>query len=93
MNILFLTQYFPPEVGAPQNRIYEFAKRLKDNGHNISVITAMPNYPIGEIYDGYKGKKLVIEDYNGIHIIRTSIYATKDKSFCKRLRNYFSFTL
>ncbi len=93
LNILFLTQYFPPEVGAPQNRIYEFAKRLKDNGHNISVITAMPNYPIGEIYDGYKGKKLVIEDYNGIHIIRTSIYATKDKSFWKRIRNYFSFTL
>jgi hypothetical protein len=42
LNILFLTQYFPPEVGAPQNRIFEFAKRLKANGHNITVLTAMP---------------------------------------------------
>ncbi len=29
MKILFLTQYCPPEVGAPQNRIFEFAKQLK----------------------------------------------------------------
>ncbi|MCX7885281.1 MAG: glycosyltransferase family 4 protein [Caloramator sp.] len=92
MNILFLTQYFPPEVGAPQNRIFEFAKRLKDNGHDITVLTAMPNYPKGEIYDGYKGKRFLIEDMDGIEVIRTSIYATKSKGFVKRLLNYFSFT-
>lgn len=93
MNIMFLTQYFPPEVGAPQNRIFEFAKRLKKNGHDITVLTAMPNYPKGEIYDGYKGKKFLIEDMDGIRVIRTSIYATKSTSFIKRLMNYFSFTL
>lgn len=93
MNIMFLTQYFPPEVGAPQNRIFEFAKRLKKNGHDITVLTAMPNYPKGEIYDGYKGKKFLIEDMDGIRVIRTSIYATKSTSFLKRLMNYFSFTL
>lgn len=92
MNILFLTQYFPPEVGAPQNRIFEFAKRLKDNGHNISVITAMPNYPKGEIFDNYKGKKTMVEDMDGIEVIRTSIYATKEKAFWKRIKNYLSFT-
>lgn len=31
MKILFLTQYCPPEVGAPQNRIFEFAKQLKNS--------------------------------------------------------------
>lgn len=92
MNIMFLTQYFPPEVGAPQNRIFEFAKRLKNNGHDITVLTAMPNYPKGEIYDGYKGKKFLVEDMEGIRVIRTSIYATKDTGFVKRLLNYFSFT-
>jgi glycosyltransferase involved in cell wall biosynthesis len=92
LNILFLTQYFPPEVGAPQNRIFEFAKRLKGNGHNITVLTAMPNYPKGEIYDEYKGKKFLIEDMDGIKVIRTWIYATKSKGFVKRLMNYFSFT-
>ncbi|SKA96475.1 Glycosyltransferase involved in cell wall bisynthesis [Caloramator quimbayensis] len=92
MNILFLTQYFPPEVGAPQNRIFEFAKRLKDNGHDITVLTAMPNYPKGEIYEGYKGKSFLVEDMDGIEVVRTSIYATKSKGFVKRLLNYFSFT-
>ncbi len=52
----------------------------------------MPNYPKGEIFDGYKGKKIVKEELDGINIVRTSIYATKDKSFVKRLRNYLSFT-
>ncbi|MCY6353885.1 glycosyltransferase family 4 protein [Clostridium sp. ZS2-4] len=92
MKILFLTQYCPPEVGAPQNRIFEFAKQLKKFGHDITILTAMPNYPKGEIFDEYKGKKVVQEELDGIKIVRTSIYATKEKDFVKRLRNYLSFT-
>lgn len=92
MKILFLTQYCPPEVGAPQNRIFEFAKELKKLGHEVTILTAMPNYPKGEIFDEYKGKKLVKEELDGIKIVRTSIYATKEKSFTKRMRNYLSFT-
>lgn len=92
MKILFLTQYCPPEVGAPQNRIFEFAKGLKKFGHEVTILTAMPNYPKGEIFDEYKGKKVIIEELEGIKIVRTSIYATKEKSFAKRMRNYLSFT-
>lgn len=39
MKILFLTQYCPPEVGAPQNRIFEFAKQLKKFGHEVTILT------------------------------------------------------
>jgi glycosyltransferase involved in cell wall biosynthesis len=92
MKILFLTQYCPPEVGAPQNRIFEFAKQLKKFGHVVTILTAMPNYPKGEIFEEYKGKKVVVETLEGINIVRTGIYATKEKSFTKRLRNYISFT-
>ena len=92
MRILFLTQYCPPEVGAPQNRIFEFAKKLKEFGHEVTILTALPNYPRGEIFEEYKGKKVVLEEIEGIKIIRTSIYATKSKSFIKKLRNYLSFT-
>ncbi len=92
MKILFLTQYCPPEVGAPQNRIFEFAKGLKRNGHEVTILTALPNYPKGEIFEWYEGRGVVKEEIDGIKIIRTSIYATKSKSFIKRLRNYFSFT-
>jgi glycosyltransferase involved in cell wall biosynthesis len=92
MKILFLTQYCPPEVGAPQNRIFEFAKQLRKFGHDVSILTAMPNYPKGEIFDEYKGKKVVCEELEGIKIVRTSIYVSKEKTFTKRLRNYLSFT-
>ena len=57
MRILFLTQYCPPEVGAPQNRIFEFAKKLKEFGHEVTILTALPNYPRGEIFEEYKGNK------------------------------------
>ena len=45
MKLLILTQYFPPEIGAPQNRLYELALRLQKNGIDVSILTAMPNYP------------------------------------------------
>lgn len=92
MKILFLTQYCPPEVGAPQNRIFEFAKQLKGFGHEVTILTAMPNYPRGEVFEEYRGKKFVKEELEGINIVRTKIYATKEKTFTKRLCNYLSFT-
>jgi len=93
MRILFLTQYFPPEVGAPQNRIFEFAKLLKEFGHDVTVLTAMPNYPAGEIKKEYRGKITYKEDMEGLRVVRTWIYATKNAGFLHRLGNYFSFTI
>lgn len=93
MKILFLTQYCPPEVGAPQNRIFEFARQLKKFGHEVTILTAMPNYPKGEIFDGYKGKFTLKEDIEGIKIVRTWIYATKKTGFLPRILNYMSFTV
>lgn len=91
MKLLILTQYFPPEVGAPQNRLYELAIRLKKEGVDITVLTAMPNYPKGELFPGYENKAYSYEEIDGLKIHRTSIYPTKSKSIVKRLRNYFSF--
>jgi glycosyltransferase involved in cell wall biosynthesis len=92
MKILFLTQYCPPEVGAPQNRIFEFAKHMKSFGHEVTILTALPNYPKGEIFEGYKNKKVVLEKIDDIKIVHTGIYVSKEKTFIKRLRNYLSFT-
>jgi hypothetical protein len=50
MKFLILTQYFPPETGAPQNRLFELAVRLKDKGVDVEVLTAMPNYPKMEVF-------------------------------------------
>lgn len=93
MKLVILTQYFPPEVGAPQNRLYELAIRLKNKGVDVTVVTAMPNYPAMEIHDDYKGKYFVREEMNGLKIIRSYIYVSKSKSIVKRLLNYYSYVV
>jgi glycosyltransferase involved in cell wall biosynthesis len=91
VKLLILTQYFPPETGAPQNRLFELAVRLKRLGADITVLTAMPNYPKMEIFEKYRGKDYVYEEMAGMPVHRASIFVSKSKSIVNRLRNYFSF--
>lgn len=91
MKILILTQYYPPEIGAPQNRLHELAIRLKKSGMEIEVLTAMPNYPKMEIFPEYRGKKITHEFIDGIEVHRSGIYVSHSKGILARLLNYFSF--
>lgn len=93
MKLLIVTQYFPPEVGAPQNRLFELAVRLQKSDVDITILTAMPNYPQMEIYEEYKTKSYYYEEINGLKIHRSKIYVSKNKSIINRLRNYFSFVI
>ncbi|MBN1199454.1 MAG: glycosyltransferase family 4 protein [Bacteroidales bacterium] len=91
MKILFLTQYYPPEVGAPQNRLSELAVRFHRAGHHVQVLTAMPNYPSMKVFPGYRGKWHVREAMEGVTIHRSAIFVTKGQSVPLRLLVYFSF--
>lgn len=91
MKLIVLTQYFPPEVGAAQNRLYELVMNLKDRGVEIEVLTAMPNYPKTEIDKGYKGKWYVKEAVDGVRLHRAWIFVSSGRGIVARLLNYFSF--
>jgi glycosyltransferase involved in cell wall biosynthesis len=91
MKLLILTQYYPPEIGAPQNRLHELAVRLKANGINVEVLTAMPNYPKMEIFETYRTGQINEEQIDGIRVFRSGIYVSQSKSILPRLLNYFSF--
>ena len=91
MKLLFLTQYYPPETGAPQNRLHSLALNLIKAGLEVEVLTAMPNYPKMEIFPEYRGLKEMEETIDGVRVVRSSIYVSKDKGIAKRLMNYFSF--
>jgi glycosyltransferase involved in cell wall biosynthesis len=91
MKILFYSQYYPPETGAPQYRISDWAIRLKRNGHSVTVLTALPNYPAGKVFPQYRNRVLLAEELDGIRVIRTWIYVTKSAAFFKRIANYVSF--
>jgi glycosyltransferase involved in cell wall biosynthesis len=92
MRFLILTQYYPPETGAPQNRLSGLARELKQMGHEVVVLTAMPNYPAMQIHADYIGKKYVRDEFENIPVHRAWIYVSKNRSVISRLMNYFSFT-
>ena len=91
LKILFLTQYFPPETGAPQNRIHSLATYMSDFGADVTILTAMPNYPKMEIQNEYKGKYYIKEQDGKLTIHRSWIFVKKSKGVLSRLANYFSF--
>ncbi len=91
MRVLLITQYFPPEMGAPQARLYELAKRLQGMGHKITVLTALPNYPTGKIFKGYRGRARKTEVMDEIRVIRTCLYPSKSSKTLPRLLSYLSF--
>jgi len=91
MKLLILTQYYPPEIGAPQNRLHELAVRLKVKGIHVEVLTALPNYPVSEIMGGYENGKNRYEEIDEIPVHRSWIHVSKSKGIVSRLLNYFSF--
>lgn len=93
MRILFLTQYFPPETGAAQNRLSDLAARLAAAGHEVVVLTAVPSYPKGQIFDKYRGRFLATEGENGYRIVRIWTVVTNNKDFLRRILAYVSFAI
>lgn len=91
MKVIFLTQYFPPETGAPQNRLFAMAQALRAKGAEVTVLTAMPNYPDMQVHAGYRGKWKVKEVIEGLPVIRAWIFVSKGRGIVARLLNYFSF--
>lgn len=90
MKFGILTQYYPPEIGAPQRRLSRLAQRMAKQGHEIHVLTAMPNYPAGKVFPGYGGLWRR-EQLDGVDVLRAAIYPSKSVSLVPRLANYFSF--
>jgi glycosyltransferase involved in cell wall biosynthesis len=90
VHIIIHTQYYPPEIGAPQARLSELAEGLARRGYKVTVLTGMPSYPTGKIFAGYGGL-LRIEERDGVKIIRTYSYPTQSAQLTPRLFNYFSF--
>lgn len=93
MKLLIVTQYFPPEMGAPQARLFELATRLQQKGHTVTILTAMPNYPTGKVFKGYRWKLRRTEEMQGLRVIRTCIYPSNSSHALPRLLCYASFVI
>ncbi|TXG37145.1 glycosyltransferase family 4 protein [Seonamhaeicola maritimus] len=92
-DILIITNYFPPEIGAASNRIFHLAEGLQKRECNVSVITPLPNYPKGEIFNDYKGRFKFSSIENNIKVYRLWLYANNSKSKLLRLFAMISYSL
>lgn len=89
MKILVVTQYFWPE----DFRINDICVGLTEAGHEVEVLTGLPNYPSGKIFDGYSIFKKQKNEYKGMKIMRVPIVARGKNSSFKLALNYISFMI
>ncbi len=93
MRILFVSHYFPPEVNAPANRTHEHCRRWVAEGHEVIVITGVPNHPAGVLFAGYRNRWIREEEIDGIRVIRTWMFLAANAGFAKRILNYVLFAV
>lgn len=86
MRILVVTQYFYPENFKSNDLAFDLAKR----GHEVTVLTGLPNYPKGKIYKGYGVFKKRKEILNGVKIIRSLVIPRGKGNGLMLALNYFS---
>jgi len=91
LKIGYLVQQFPPEVGAGPARVAEMATRWIEAGHSVAVFTGMPNRPEGRIHPGYRGKLFMQEEWEGIRVFRSWLYASPRHGFGRTVFNNTSF--
>lgn len=90
--VLIITSYFPPEIGAASNRIFHLADGLQKRHFKVSVITPLPNYPTGKIFNNYKNKFKHTSTEKDITIHRLWLYASNSKNKLLRLFAMLSYS-
>jgi len=89
MKILFVCQYFYPEIFRGNDIAFDWAAR----GENVTVITAVPNYPSGKFFEGYGLFQRRKEFVRGVHVIRVPVVPRGKGGPIRLVLNYFSFVM
>ena len=91
LRVGYLVQQFPPEVGAGAARVGEMAERWQDKGTTVTIFTGMPNRPEGRIHQAYRGRLFFKEEWHGITVRRSWLYASPKHGMGRTLLNNLSF--
>ena len=93
MKILVLADNFTPEIVATSFRTHEHARVWIEQGHEVTVVTCVPNWPKGRVFPGYRNKLYQEEWVDGIRVIRVWSYIAANQGFVRRTLDYISFML
>jgi colanic acid biosynthesis glycosyl transferase WcaI len=91
MDVLFVSDNFPPESNAPASRLHEHARHWVRAGHQVTVITCAPNFPEGRVYPGYANRWHQVEILDGIRVVRVKTYLAPNEGVVRRTLDYLSF--
>jgi glycosyltransferase involved in cell wall biosynthesis len=92
-HILFISRYYPPEQAAAAVCVHEFARHLVASGHQVTVLTTVPNYPTGIVPSHYRRKQVYEEWLDGIRVVRVWSYTCANTGFGRRILSQLSFAL
>jgi glycosyltransferase involved in cell wall biosynthesis len=94
VKILYVSQYFPPEMGAPAARVAELSRHWARMGHDVTVLTGFPNHPTGVVPEEWRSRLRQLrytETVDGVRVVRTWLWPLPNRKAHERIRNYASF--
>jgi len=94
VRILYVSHYFPPEMGAPAGRVAGLGRAWAAAGHDVHVLTGFPHHPTGRIHPDYRRafrRGFLHEEMDGVHVHRTWIFPAANRGKVRRSLNYVSF--
>jgi colanic acid biosynthesis glycosyl transferase WcaI len=96
VKILYISQYFPPEMGAPAARASELSRHWAQAGHEVTVLTGFPNHPTGVVPAEYRSRfrhLVARENVGGVDVVRTWLLPFPNRKAYERMLNYSSFCI
>jgi glycosyltransferase involved in cell wall biosynthesis len=93
MRILFFVDNFPPEVNAAASRVYERAVLWVKEGHEVTVVTSVPNFPQGAVHEGYRNRLRQVEFLDGIRVVRVWTFIAANEGIVLRTLDFLSYMI
>ena len=93
MRIVWVCQYFAPEIGAPQARLLEMSRVFVREGHSVAAVTCFPNHPTGELRPGDRGVRARRDEIDGISVFRCRSHVTPNRGFVRKTWSHVTFAL
>jgi colanic acid biosynthesis glycosyl transferase WcaI len=93
MKVLIIAQYFPPDMGGGATRAYNAAKGLARNNCRVTIVSAVPHYPTGNIPRKYRWKPLSIQYDGEMKVLRTFVFPLPSEGLLRRVLLFASFVV
>ena len=93
MHILLLTDNFPPETNAAAIRSHAHLTEWHKSGHQVTVVTGVPNFPAGKVFPGYANKLVQRELMDGLQVVRVWTFIAPNAGAIRRMLDFTSFMI